>query len=52
MNLEPIIQTEGSQKKKKKLYINTYIRNLERSTDEPMVRAAMEMQTQRTDLRK
>ena len=46
------MQTEWSQKKKKKLYINTYIRNLERSTDEPMVRAAMETQTQRTDLRK
>ena len=45
MNLQPIIQTEGSQKEKKKLYINTYIQNLERGADEPMFRAAMEMQT-------
>ena len=45
MKLKPIIQTEESQKEKKKLYINTFIRNLERGTDEPIFRAAMEMQT-------
>ena len=30
MNLEPVIQSEVSQKVKKKSYINTYIQNLEK----------------------
>ena len=30
MNLEPIIQSEVNQKKKKKLYVNVSIGNLER----------------------
>ena len=50
MNLELIIQSEVSQKERKKkkqiLYANTYIWNLERS----YCRASVEMQTQRTDL--
>ena len=30
MNLEPIIQSEVSEKEKKQIYINTYIWNLEK----------------------
>ena len=30
MNLEPIVQGEGSQKEKEILYSNAYIRNLEK----------------------
>ena len=46
MNLEPIIQSEASQKEKNKLsYINTYIGNLENGTDEPIYRATMETHT-------
>ena len=30
MNLEPIVQGEGSQKEKEILYSNTYIQNLEK----------------------
>ena len=33
-----------------KLYISTYICNLKRGADEPICRAAIEMQTYRTDL--
>ena len=47
MNLEAIIQREVSRKT---LYINTYIRIQKDGTDEPICRAAMETQTQGTDL--
>ena len=51
MNLEPIIQSEVSQKEKKRYHILTYIRGIQKDdTDEFMCRAAMEMQIQRTDL--
>ena len=32
------------------MYINTYVWNLGNGTDEPICRAGIEMQTQRTDL--
>ena len=48
MNLEPIIQNETSQKEKNK-YILTHIYGIQKNgTDEPICRAAIEMQTQRT----
>ena len=47
MNLEPIIQSEISQKGKKYIYINGIWKD---GTDEPICRAAMEMLTWRTDL--
>ena len=43
INLESIIQSEVNQKEKKILYMNTYIWNLESSTDEPTYRAAVEL---------
>ena len=42
MNLEPIIQSEVSQKEKGKYHSNTYIQNLEKFTEESIYRAAME----------
>ena len=46
MNLEPIIQSEVSQKEKNKYcYVNAYIWNLEGCTDKSVHRAAMETQT-------
>ena len=45
MNLEPVIQSEISQKEKNKQYINTYIWNLKDGTYEPIYRAAIEIQT-------
>ena len=46
-----IIQSEGSQKEKSKYYMITHICGIYKdSTDEPIRRAAMEMQSQRTDL--
>ena len=41
--------TKWSKSEKNKYHINAYIWNLERGTDEHIYRAAMEMQTQRTD---
>ena len=45
MNLEPIIQSEVSQKEKDKLYSNTCVRNLENGAEEFIYRAAMEKET-------
>ena len=51
MNLEPIIQSEVSQKEKNKYHILMLIYGIWKdSTDEPICRAAMEKQTWRTDL--
>ena len=50
MNLEPIIQSEISQKGKKKYYTVTHIYGIRKDgTGEPICRAAMEMLTWRTD---
>ena len=52
MNLEPIIDSEVRQKEKDKYCILTHAYGMQKdSTDEPICRAAMETQTQRTDLR-
>ena len=52
MSLEPIIQSEVSQKKKTKYCILTLIYGIQKDgINESIRRAAMEMQTQRTDLR-
>lgn len=51
MTLEAIIQGEVSQEEKDKYRILAYIRGiLEDGTDEPVCRAAVERQAQRTDL--
>ena len=51
MNLEPIIQSELSQKEKDKYHILMHIHGIQKDgTDEPICRVVMEMQTQRTDL--
>ena len=51
MKLEPIIQSEVSQKEKHKHRILTHIYGIQKDgTDELIFRAAMEKQTQRTDL--
>ena len=51
MNLEPIIQSEVSQKEKDKYSILTHIYGIEENrTEEFIYRAAMEKQTQRIDL--
>ena len=51
MNLESIIQSEVSQKEKKKYWILTHIYGIQKDvTDESIFRAAVEKQTQRTDL--
>ena len=50
MNLEPIIQSEVSQKVKHKYSILTHIYGIQKdSTDEPIDRATIEIQTQRKD---
>ena len=49
MNLEPIIQSEVSQKNKYRILMHIYVIQKD-STDELICRAAMEMQTQGTDL--
>ena len=50
MNLEPIIQSEVSQNEKDKYCILIHVYGIqEDGTDEPICRAAMETQTQRTD---
>ena len=51
VNLKPIIQSEVSQKEKKKYCILTHIYGIQKDgTDEPICRARMEIPTQRTDL--
>ena len=51
MNLEPVMQSAGSQKKKNKYHILKRIYGIwNDGTDEPICRAAVETQTQRTDL--
>ena len=51
MNLEPIIQSEVNQKEKDKYCILTPIFKIQKNgTEEFICRAAMEKQTQRTDL--
>ena len=51
MNLEPIIQTEVYQKEKGKYHVLTNIHGIYKDdTDEFICKAAMEKQTQRTDL--
>ena len=46
MNLESVIQSEVSQKEKSKYHILRYICGIKKNgTDEPMYRAAIEMQT-------
>ena len=51
MNLESIIQSEVSQKEKDKYHILTHIYGIQKSgTDEFICKAAIEKQTQRTDL--
>ena len=52
MNLEPIIQSEVSQKEKDKYHILTHIYGIQKNgVEEFIYRAAMEKQTQRIDLR-
>ena len=51
MNLEPIIQSEVSQKEKDKYHTLMHIYGIQKDdTDEFICRVAMEKQTQRTDL--
>ena len=51
MNLEPIIQSEVSQKEKGKYHILMHIYGIQKdSNDEFICKAAMEKQTQRADL--
>ena len=51
MNLEPIIQSEVSQKEKDKYCILTHIHIIQKNdTEEFIYRATMEKQTQRIDL--
>ena len=52
MNLEPIIQSEVSQKQKDKYCILTHVYRIQKNGPEEFIcRAAMEKQTQRIDLR-
>ena len=51
MNLESVIQSEASPKRKNKYHTLTHICGIQKDgTDEPIQRAGMEMQTQRKDL--
>ena len=50
MNLEPVIQSEVSQKEKSKYSILTHMWNLEKWYDEPICREGMETQIKRTNL--
>ena len=51
MNLEPITQSEVSEKEKIKYCILMHIHGIQKdNTDEPICKAVVEMQTQRTDL--
>ena len=50
-NLEPIIQSEVTQKEKDKYHVLTHVYGIQKNgTDEPICRAATEMQTETTDL--
>ena len=52
MNLEPIIQSEVSQKEKNKYHTLMKIYGIKKDgADEPICKAAVKTQTQRTDLR-
>ena len=52
MNLEPIIQSEVNQKEKDKCHILTYKYKIQKNGTEKFIyRAAIEKQTQGTDLR-
>ena len=44
VSLEPVIQSDVSQKEKQISHINMYIWNLENDTDEPICREAVETQ--------
>ena len=47
MNLEPIIQSDVSQKEKDKYHILMHIYGIQKNgADEPICKAAMEMQTE------
>ena len=51
MNREPVIQSEVSQKEKNKYLILAHIYGIQKNgTDEPIFRAGIDTQTQRTDL--
>ena len=51
MNIEPVIQSEVSQKEKAKYHIQTHIYGIQKNgTEEFIYRAALEKQTQRIDL--
>ena len=51
MNLKPIVQSEVIQKEKDKYYILARIYGIQKDgTDEPIYRATVEMQAQRTEL--
>ena len=51
MNLESIIQSVGSQKENNKYHILTHIYGIQKDgSDEPICRAVVETQTQRTNL--
>ena len=51
MNLEPVIQSEVSQKEKNKYRILIHINGIQKNdTDELICRAGIETQTQRTDV--
>ena len=51
MNLEPIIQSELSQKEKEEYHILTHIYRIQKNgTEEFIYRAAVQKQTQRIDL--
>ena len=51
MNLEPVIQSEVSQKEKNKYCVLTHIYEIQKNgTDEPICRAGIEMQTERMDV--
>ena len=51
MDLESVIQSEVSQKEKNKYCILTHICGIQKNgTDEPICRAGIEMQMQRTDM--
>ena len=51
MDLEPVIQSEVSQKEKNKYRMLTHICGIQKNgTDEPIFRAGIERQTQRMDM--
>jgi hypothetical protein len=51
MNLQPLVQSKVSQKEKNKYHILTHIYGTQKDgTDKSICRAAVDMQTQRTDL--